>query len=69
MLTGWLFGVSTQHRRPMFSRTASTVRLYLYHNRYVLSFLSFGSGSGRGQMPKTGGAAAPIKTLDGGQLP
>ena len=42
---------SVQHRRPMFSRTAPTVRLYLYHNRYVLSFLSFGPSSGRGEIP------------------
>ena len=33
----------------------------LYHNRYVLSCFSFGSGSGRGEMLITGETAAPIK--------
>ena len=42
---------STQHRRPLLSRTASTVRLYLYHTHYVLSFLSFGPSSVRGERP------------------
>ena len=37
----------------MFSRTALTVRLYLYHTRYVLSFLSFGPSSGRVEIPAT----------------
>ena len=55
---------SVQHRRPMFSRTALTVRLYLYHTHYVLSFLSFVPSSGRGEIqvtvvpggPNTGGS-------------
>ena len=37
----------------MFSRTALTVRLYLYHTRYVLSFLSFGPSSVRDEFPAT----------------
>ena len=40
----------------MFSRTALTVRLYLYHKHYVLSFLSFGPISGRGEIPNNRGA-------------
>ena len=55
---------STQHRRPLLSRTALTVRLYLYHTHYVLSFLSFVPSSGRGEIqvtvvpggPNTGGS-------------
>ena len=43
----------------MFSRTAQTVRLYLYHNRYVLSFLSFGPSSGRGEIPVTAVPGCP----------
>ena len=43
----------------MFSRTAPTVRLYLYHNRYVLSFLSFGPSSGRGEIPVTAVPGCP----------
>ena len=46
---------SVQHRRPMFSRTAQTVRLYLYHKHYVLSFLSFGPSSGEVKCRITGG--------------
>ena len=42
---------SVQHRRPLLSRTASTVRLYLYHTHYVLSFLSFGPSLVRGERP------------------
>ena len=43
----------------MFSRTAQTVRLYLYHTRYVLSFLSFSPSSGRGEIPVTAVPGCP----------
>ena len=56
---------SVQHRRPMFSRTASTVRLYLYHKHYVLSFLSFGPSSGRGEIPNNPGGAGGVRMLMG----
>ena len=59
MLTGWLFGVPFSTVGLMFSRTAETVRLYLYHNRYVLSFFSLGSGSGRGGIPITAVPGCP----------
>ena len=57
MLTGWLFGVQLSTVGPCLAGQRTTVRLYLYHTRYVLSFLSFG--------PSSGGVECPLRLCRG----